>query len=67
MLARDASDQHPALAAHVLAQRAVDGDVASNGFDQLACDRSKRLVTEHPDRAIIGLKSVVEGKLVLPR
>ena len=64
VLAQDAPDQPAQVRPHVLTQRPVDGDVAAHGLYQLASNVAQCFIAEHLDRAVIGLKRVVESEFV---
>ena len=65
MLAQDALDESAEVGADVLAQGPVDGDVASDGRDELAGDAAQRLVAQNLDGAVVDPERVVEGELVV--
>jgi len=65
VLSEDALDDDSELGADVFPDGPVDGDVGSDGFDELAGDALKGFVAEDGDRAVVGLEGVVEGELVV--
>ena len=64
MPAENTTYEDSKFSADVFSERSVDGDVVANGIDKLAGDVPQRLVAQDLHRAVVGLQSVVEGKLV---
>ena len=60
----NAAHQDSKVSADVFTERPVDGNVVADGVDKLAGDVPQRLVAQDLHGAVVGLQSVVEGKLV---
>lgn len=65
MLAKHTLDKAAAIGADILAPRPLKGDVTPHRLDQITGDFAESFASEHLHRAVVGLRSVVEGEFVI--